>query len=275
MSAEHFLPVADQKNNIIRLSAAQALAGANSVVFYATGAIVGNALAPSSSLATLPITMFVLGMAACILPLGSLARTNGRKAAFMVGTGAGVITGLTAALAVFIGSFLLFCIAAFMGGAYAAVALSFRFAATDGVTPERRARALSLVMGGGVIAGVVGPMLVSGTMHLWPPHTFAVTFLAQAFVAVISAFILKGVKTTEPASAVKTGGRPFARDCPTARVCQNSIQRCGNLYGDELPDDGSTTLDAHARHFSAGVQSRYPVACYRHVRSGLFHRQIN
>jgi hypothetical protein len=38
-------------------------------------------------------------MAACILPLGSLAR-NGRKAAFMVGTGAGVITGLTAALAV-------------------------------------------------------------------------------------------------------------------------------------------------------------------------------
>lgn len=92
----------------------------------------------------------------------------------MVGTGAGVITGLTASLAVFIGSFLLFCIAAFMGGAYAAVALSFRFAATDGVTPERRARALSLVMGGGVIAGVVGPVLVSGTMHLWPPHTFAV-----------------------------------------------------------------------------------------------------
>ena len=56
----------------------------------------------------------------------------------MVGTGAGVITGLTAALAVFIGSFLLFCIAAFMGGAYAAVAkLSFcrngwRYARTPG-----------------------------------------------------------------------------------------------------------------------------------------------
>ncbi|SLY87156.1 major facilitator superfamily protein [Klebsiella pneumoniae] len=168
MSAEHFLPVADQKNNIIRLSAAQALAGANSVVFYATGAIVGNALAPSSSLATLPITMFVLGMAACILPLGSLARKEGRKAAFMVGTGAGVITGLTAALAVVIGSFLLFCIAAFLGGAYAAVALSFHFAATD-----------------------------------------AVTLLAQALVAIISAFILKGVKTTEPASAINTGGRPL------------------------------------------------------------------
>lgn len=209
MTAEHVLPVAEQSNNIIRLSAAQALAGANSVVFYATGAIVGNALAPSSSLVTLPITMFVLGMAACILPLGSLARKKGRKAAFMVGTGAGVITGVTAALAVVAGSFILFCLAASLGGAYAAVALSFRFAATDGVAPERRARALSLVMGGGVLAGVIGPMLVTGTMDLWPPHTFAITFIGQALVAVISAVILRGVKTTEPAAAVKAAGRPL------------------------------------------------------------------
>jgi len=209
MSAEDFLSVTDQKNNIVRLSVAQALAGANSVVFYATGAIVGNTIAPSSWLATFPITMFVVGMTACILPLGSLARKRGRKAAFMVGTGAGVITGLTAALAVVIGSFLLFCIAAFLGGAYAAVALSFRFAATDSVMPQHRARALSLVMGGGVLAGIVGPTLVSETMNLWPPYTFAITFLVQALVAAISAFILKGVKTTEYVESVTKKGRPL------------------------------------------------------------------
>ena len=152
MTTEHALSVPEQNNNIVRLAVAQALAGANSVVFYATGAIVGNTFAPSASLSTLPITMFVLGMAASILPFGRLARKRGRKAAFMVGTGAGVITGLTAALAVVIGSFLLFCIAAFVGGAYAAVALSFRFAATDGVSSERRARALSLVMGAVITA---------------------------------------------------------------------------------------------------------------------------
>lgn len=210
MTEERTLSVAEQNNNITRLALAQALAGANSVVFYATGAIVGNAIAPSSSLATLPITMFVLGMAACILPLGALARNYGRKTAFMTGTGTGVITGLTAALAVVLGSFLLFCIAAFLGGAYAAVALSFRFAATDGVTPERRARALSLVMGGGVAAGVIGPMLVTGTMHLWPPHTFAMTFIAQSLVAAFSALVLKGVKSVEPMIVAKAAGRPLA-----------------------------------------------------------------
>ncbi|MDC6109770.1 MFS transporter [Serratia rubidaea] len=209
MQTESTLPLKDQQRNILRLATAQALAGANSVVFYATGAIVGNAIAPNASLATFPITMFVLGMAACILPFGVLARKYGRKAAFMAGTGAGMVTGLAAALAVVIGSFALFCLAAFLGGAYAAVALSFRFAATDGVDKARRARALSLVMGGGVAAGVIGPMLVTGTMDLWPPHTFAITYVAQALVAALSAWVLTGVKTTEPVAAAKSGGRPL------------------------------------------------------------------
>ncbi|REG85632.1 hypothetical protein [Marinomonas pollencensis] len=76
-------------SNLWRLVLAQALSGANNVVLYATGAIVGSMLSPSPLLATLPITIFVLGMAVCILPVGELARRRGRQAAFMVGTGAG------------------------------------------------------------------------------------------------------------------------------------------------------------------------------------------
>ena len=130
MNGDTALAEQQQKSNIFRLAMAQALAGANSVVFYATGAIVGNNLAPDNSLATLPVTVFVAGMAACILPFGQLAKKYGRRAAFMTGTGSGVITGLLAALAVMTGSFSLFCLAAFFGGAYAAVAVTFRFAAT-------------------------------------------------------------------------------------------------------------------------------------------------
>jgi MFS family permease len=213
MSAEITLPVGQQNQNIVRLATAQALAGANSVVFYATGAIVGNAIAPSPTLATLPITIFVLGMAACILPFGALARRRGRKTVFMVGTGAGVLTGALAALAVAIASFGLFCLAAFFGGAYAAVAVSFRFAATDGVSGERRARALSLVMGGGVAAGIIGPMLVTATMNLWPPHTFAMTFIAQGLVAAVSALVLLGVKTPSRRRRPNRAGARWAKSC--------------------------------------------------------------
>lgn len=198
-----------QSGNILRLAIAQALAGANSTVLYATGAIVGDLLAPNKALATLPISVFVVGMAAGTLPAGSIAQRYGRRAAFLVGTGCGVLTGLIAALATLMGSFWLFCAATFLGGAYAAVVLSFRFAAADCVSPERRARALSAVMAGGVLSGVIGPQLVTYTMDLWQPYTFAGTFLAQAGVAAISAFVLLGVRLPIPSVTEIASGRPL------------------------------------------------------------------
>ena len=208
--APGLLPAHVQRGNIWRLTVAQALAGANSLVVYATGAIIGATLAPAPVLATLPISLFVLGMAASILPAGLLARRHGRRAAFQMGTGAGVLTGLLAMVAVVLGWFWLFCLATFCGGVYAAVVLSFRFAAADGVAPRQRPRALSFVMAGGIAAGVVGPQLVSLTMDLWPVHRFAVTFLMQAVVAAVAGVILSGVRVPPPSAAERAGGRPLA-----------------------------------------------------------------
>jgi len=199
-----------QAANIWRLTTAQALAGANTVVVYATGSIVGSSLAPTPMLATLPISIFVVGMALWTLPAGVIARRYGRRAAFMVGTGAGVLTGLLAMAAVINGWFWLYCLATLFGGSYAAVVLTFRFAAADGVAPDRRARALSLVMAGGVVAGIIGPQLVTWTMNLWPPHVFAVTFFLQSVVAAISAFVLYGVQLPKPSVAEAAVGRPLA-----------------------------------------------------------------
>lgn len=195
--------------NVARLAIAQALAGANSTVVYATGAVVGNTLAPDKALATLPISIFVVGMAACTLPSGAIARRYGRRASFLAGTACGVLVGLIAAAAVMLGSFWLFCLATFFGGAYAAVVLSFRFAAADCVPPDRRPRALSLVMAGGVFAGVIGPQLVTHTMDLWLP-LFAATFVAQAGVALLCGLILLGVRLPMPTDAERAGGRPLA-----------------------------------------------------------------
>ncbi len=261
-----------QRGNIWRLAIAQALAGANSVVLYATGAIVGAMLAPDPMLATLPISIFVVGMAACILPAGAIARRRGRRASFLAGTGAGVLTGLLGMLAVIIGSFWLFCFAAFLGGGYAAVVLTFRFAAADGVAPGRRARALSLVMAGGVAAGVVGPQLVNYTMDLWQPYVFAATFLAQAVVAVVSTFILLGVRLPLPTAAEVAGGRPLATDRAPAALRRGGHHRRGHLHADELSDDGRSAGDAYVRPFAGVGQLGDSMACHRHVRAEFLYR---
>jgi MFS family permease len=197
------------RGNVLRLAIGQALAGANASVIFATGAIIGSTLAPEPSLATVPISVFVVGMALGTLPVGWLARTYGRRAAFMAGGGAGALAGLVAAAALLVQSFGLYCVATLCGGFYAAVVLSFRFAAADGASPAFRAKALSWVMAGGVFAGVIGPQLVTWTMDLWSPNLFVVSYLAQAGVALLAMAVLSGVDLPRPVRGEAAGGRPL------------------------------------------------------------------
>jgi MFS family permease len=195
--------------NVARLAAAQALTGANSAVIFATGSIVGASLAPSMSLATVPLSMYVLGLAAGTLPTGAISRRYGRRIAFMIGTGCGALTGLVGALAILHAQFWLFCCATFLGGLYGAVAQSYRFAAADGASVRFRPKAVSLVMAGGVFAGVLGPQLVQWTMDVWPPYLFAFSYVVQAAVALVAMAITAGVDAPKPAAADLHAGRPL------------------------------------------------------------------
>ena len=195
--------------NVWRLAAGSALAGANASVIFAVGAIIGVQLAPSPGLATLPVTIFVVGMAAGTLPAGWLAREYGRRWAFIAGTLAGVLCGLLCALAILQGAFALFCAGTFFGGLYASVAQSYRFAAADGASAAFRPRAISWVMAGGVFAGFLGPNLVSLTMNAWPPYLFAASFVAQAFVALAAMFVVGSVDAPKPTALDTAGARPL------------------------------------------------------------------
>src|SRR5688500_5697084 len=119
------------RRNALVLAITQALAGGNNTVLVATAAIVGITLAPDKALATLPISIFVLGMWAGTLPLGAMARRLGRRNALQIATACGVIAGLICCLAVLRGSFVLFNVGAVFSGFYATGHQSYRFAAAD------------------------------------------------------------------------------------------------------------------------------------------------
>jgi MFS family permease len=199
---------ADQRA-VWRLMVAQALAGANSTVIYATGSVIGEGLAPTPGLATLPISILVVGMATSTLPAGMIAERFGRRPVFLMGNACGVLAGLLGALAIVTSSFALFCVATFLGGAYAAVVLTFRFAAAECVPEPMRPRALATVLAGGVAAGVVGGELVTLTMNLMPGHLFGGTYIASAVAAVLSAAVLSGIRLPPMPRHNPEHGRPL------------------------------------------------------------------
>src|SRR6202021_1583648 len=208
-AAEEISGGARARSNVVRLAAAQALTGANAAVIFATGSIVGGTLAPGISFATVPLSIYVVGLAAGTLPTGAISRRYGRRVAFIIGTGCGVLTGLLGAFAILHSSFPLFCCATFLGGLYGAVSQSYRFAAADGASAGYRPKAVSWVMAGGVFAGVLGPQLVQWTMDIWPPYLFAFSFLAQAVVALVAMAVLAGGDPPRPAPSDLHGGRPL------------------------------------------------------------------
>lgn len=226
--------------NVARLAIAQALTGANNAVVFATAAIVGASIAPSMSLATLPVTVFVLGMAAGTLPTGWVSRAYGRRVAFLIGSGFGALCGALAASAIIIGSFPLFCAATFCGGLYGSVSQSYRFAAADGASAAFRPKAISWVLAGGVFAGVLGPQLVQWTMDIWSPHLFAASFAIQAAVALVAMAVLATVDAPRPAATDLHRGRPLfeiigQRDFIAAALCGTVAYTMMNLVMTSAP----------------------------------------
>ena len=166
-------------------------------------------MAPDISLATVPLSVYVLGLAAGTLPTGAISWRYARRVAYIIGTGFGCLTGLVGAFAILHDSFALFCAATFLGGLYGAVSQSYRFAAADGASAAYRSKAVSWVMAGGVFAGVLGPQLVQWTMDVWQPYLFAFSYVVQAAVALVAMAILAGVDAPRPPPSDLHGGRPL------------------------------------------------------------------
>ncbi len=213
VSAQHAIEATDDRlaaRNALVLAVAQALAGGNNIVIVATGGIAGSILAPNPVLATLPISVMVLGMWIGTLPVGMLAKAFGRRFALQVGSAFGVLSGAISCTAMLSGSFALLLAGTLCGGLYAAAHQSYRFAAADTASVQFRAKAISWVLAGGVFAAILGPQIVILTKDVWPAYLFAGTYLAQSACAIVAAGVLTQLKIPRPHSPQTFGdGAPL------------------------------------------------------------------
>jgi len=212
--ATHLIDDTLARRNALLLAAAQATGGAMMPIAIATGGLAGfYLLGDDKSLATLPVTTLVLGTACGTVPAALLMRRVGRRPGFMVGAGIGVAGGIAACLAVLSGVFLFFCLATWLTGFAGAFVQQYRFAAADTASAAFRPKAISWVLAGGVITGVVGPQTVIFTRDLFSPIPFAGAFAAQAVLCLVAMVILAFVSIPKPVKPTHaTGG---GRSLPT------------------------------------------------------------
>lgn len=207
--AKELAPDAFAKRNALVLACAQALGGANPAIVISLGGLVGLSLAENKALATLPVSLLNIGLAIGTIPAALVMRRFGRRAGYIGGALIGVFAGIVAAFGIVQGAFLLFCAGTLLAGFYASFVQSYRFAAADSASPEFKARAISWVMAGGLVAGVLGPQVVIWTRDLVPGAAFAGSFLAQGALALLSIPIVASLRAPPVGSAPAQGGRPL------------------------------------------------------------------
>jgi len=198
------------KRNAVVLAVAMALGGSSPAIVVSLGGLVGQSLASNKELATLPISLLNLGLALGTIPAAMLMRKAGRRIGYMVGAGIGLAGGCLAAFGIAAFSFSLFCLGTFIIGSYGSFNQSYRFAATDAASEAFKPKAISWVMTGGLVAGVIGPQTVIWTRDAVEAAPFAGAFLGQASLALLSMIAVSFLRPAPVGIASsKSGGRPL------------------------------------------------------------------
>ncbi len=195
--------------NIFLLACCQALLLTNSAGLISMNGLVGYSLVDTKTLATLGATTYVLGSALATMPMSLWMARVGRRRGFMAGALINVLGCAIAVVALLAGSFALYCAATAIIGIYNAVGLQYRFAATEVASTADKARAISLVLAGGIAGGFLGPAITR-----WGQHMFATPFLGSfamlAGVAVLALAVQSQVRVPKPSAEERSGGgRPL------------------------------------------------------------------
>ncbi|MEQ1965065.1 MFS transporter [Xenorhabdus khoisanae] len=172
--------------NLILLFICQGLTGSIVSLLTLTSTLVGDTLSPLSYLSTLPITATVCGSALMIYYASMLMEKYGRKIAFIIGSIIGIIGGLFACASIIYQSFFLFTFSTFILGCSTVFNQYYRFAAAEIFDDElNKKKSISIIIGGGVFGGVLGPFIAMKGAHLIPHYNFLGTFILTTVVCIV------------------------------------------------------------------------------------------
>lgn len=176
--------------NLVLYFLAQVIFISGMTLILTISGIVGNALAASPALATLPLSFKVVGTAAATVPIAMLMQRIGRRKAFCAGGCLAVVGALLGALALWLGSFALFAAACCLIGSTVALAAQLRFAAAECVAAAHTGSAVSIILLGSIGGALIGPEMATRSAAWAPEHPYLGALLALAALYAVAIGLL-------------------------------------------------------------------------------------
>src|SRR4051812_34632469 len=195
------------RRNVALLAACQAMLFSNSSTLASINGLAGMALSSTPALGTLPVTTWVLGGAIATMPASLYMKKAGRTKGLMAGAWTGIVAALICGAAVGFHNFWLLCLGTLVFGASNATGQYYRFAAADVSPPDYKLRAISLVLAGGLVGGILGPGLSRFSVDAFAER-FMGAYLALIVFCVVTLWLLGRTRIPDPTAAEQApGGR--------------------------------------------------------------------
>jgi MFS family permease len=196
------------RGNVFLLACCQALLLTNAVTLVSINALAGYSLAQDKVFATAPNATYVVGALLGTFPASLWMRRVGRRNGFLTGGLFGLAGAALAAWAMHAASLALLCAGALLLGVYNAFGQYYRFAAADASPVDFRPKAISYVLAGGILGGIVGPLVSRYTRVMMEPMfvaTYASLFaFCLAAMAIVSRLELPRVVEAAVTGAART-----------------------------------------------------------------------
>ena len=209
------------KRNVALLTSAQAVLGSAPPVVFALGGIAAyQMLGDDKGLATAPLTAFNVGVSAGAIAVAIVARLLGRQLGFIIGACLTAIGGIVAMIALFQQSFWLLVAAFIVCGISGGFTQKIRFAAADASPPSYKASAISWILAGGIVSGVLGPQLALYSQNLFVAAPFAGAFLMFVPLGLAAAGVMLFLRLpalTDHAASGAEPARPLSEIVMTQR----------------------------------------------------------
>lgn len=151
--------------------------------------IIGSQISPLKSLATLPMSISVVGIAVGAIIATKVMSLIGRKYGFILASIGNSLFSILAAYSIMDQIFILFCFANFFLGIGMAFTHQYRFAAAESVEKSMAPKAISIILFGGIISAFLGPSSANYAKDLIAESLYVGSYLALALLTFIPSIL--------------------------------------------------------------------------------------
>ena len=208
--------------NLLILTLSQIFSFTAAPVTVFLSGIIGSQISPVKSLATLPMSISVVGIAIGAIIATKVMSLIGRKYGFIIASIGNMLTSILAAYSIMTQNFILFCFANFFLGIGMAFTHQYRFAAAESVEKNKAPKAISIILFGGIISAFLGPSLANYAKDIFSNNLYVGSYLALALLTFIPSILFlffeseSNIKTN-----VKYAGRNYLQLISQPRFIQS------------------------------------------------------